>query len=147
MRTDTLRYKYGYNASQNDLYNTLVNEQLKYFQRTNPQIRHLTPGTTIEAELTTKMKRIATTNKMSIKNMVKNELFQMETEQPDGKIVQTYQFETNKRGKKFLVYSERNTFKNTRNQTNFMFISLLYKFFYNRGVRKRMKYLDDLAVN
>lgn len=147
MRTDTLRYKYSYNADQGNLYDTLVNEQLKYFQRSNPQIKHLSKGTKIEAQLTTKMKRISTTNTMTIKDIVKDKIFQMETKQPDGEILQTYEFETNKRGKKYLVYSEKNTFENARNQTNFMFIGLLYKFFYNRGVKKRMEYLDNLAVN
>jgi len=146
MRTDTLKYKYSYNADQADLYQTLVNEQLKYFQRTDPRIRHLEKGTKIQAQLTTKMKKFTTINTMTVKDIVKNKLFQFETKQPDGEILQTYEFETNKRGKKFLIYSEQNTFNNARNQTNFIFIGMLYKFFYNRGVKKRMQYLDDLAI-
>jgi len=147
MRTDTLKYKYSYNADQEALYGTLVNEQLKYFQRTDPQIKHLEKGTSIQAQLTTKMKKLATSNTMTIKDIAKNKIFQLETKQPDGEILQTYEFETNKHGKKYLVYSERNTFENARNQTNFMLMGLFYKFFYNRGVKKRMEYLDNLAIN
>lgn len=147
MRVDTLKFKYSYNADQADLYQTLIDEQLKYFQRMDPRIRHLEKGTSIKAKLTTKMKKLATTNTMTVKDIEQNKLFQFETEQPDGSILQTYKFETNKRGKKYLVYSEKNTFNNARNQTNFMLIELFYKFFYNRGVKKRMQYLDDLAIN
>lgn len=99
MRTDTLKYKYSYNADQADLYQTLINEQLKYFQRTDPRIRHLEKGTKIQAQLTTKMKKFTTTNTMTVKDIIKNKLFQFETKQPDGEILQTYEFETNKRGK------------------------------------------------
>ena len=88
-------------------------------------------------------------NAMTIKENLRRALdeFQLETQQPSGKIVQTFKFTKNRMGNDVLLYSEQNIFENNRNQTNFMFMGMMYKFFYNRGVRKRMQYLDNLAQN
>lgn len=145
MRTDTLCYKYRFHATKEAIYRVLVAEQLKYFQRTDPAIKALSPGTKIKAHLQTKMNKLPTQDYMEVTKIVENEAFQLETQQPAGKIIQTFEFTKNRRGEDILAYSEQNVFDNTRSQTNFMLFGLLYKFFYNRGMRKRMQYLDDLA--
>ncbi|WP_288614629.1 DUF3284 domain-containing protein [uncultured Lactiplantibacillus sp.] len=145
LRTDTLSYKYLYRALKSELYRTLISEQLKYFQRTDKSIQVLTPGTTIVANLQTKMHQLVTQNTMKVNIMKADDTFQLETQQPSGKIIQTYKFDTERSGAKILVYSEQNVFESNRNQMNFMIFGLMYKYFYNRGVRKRMRYLDDLA--
>ncbi|WP_137625446.1 DUF3284 domain-containing protein [Lactiplantibacillus pingfangensis] len=145
MRTDTLSYKYPYQANRAAIYRVLVQEQLAYFQRTDPSIKSLSPGTKIIAQLKTKMSKQPVQDYMMVKDMVPNELFQLETQQPAGSIIQTFKFMKNRRGQAVLAYSEQNVFDNNRSQTNFMMFGLLYKFFYNRGVRKRMAYLDNLA--
>lgn len=146
MRTDTLSYKYHYQAKKTDLFQVLIREQLGYFRRNDPSIKELKPGTTIETHLQTKLNKIQTENSMTIKNIIPNELFQLETTQQGGVIVQTYQFEQDRRGKERVVYSERNTFSESRSQMNFMVMGGLYKFFYNRGIKKRIQYLDNLAL-
>jgi len=145
MRTDTLKYNYPYQANRAAIYRVLVQEQLAYFQRTDPAIKALSPGTKIKAHLATKMSKTPTRDYMMVKEMVPNERFQLETQQPAGSIIQTFEFTKTRRGKDVLAYSERNVFDNNRSQANFMLFGLLYKFFYNRGVRKRMTYLDHLA--
>lgn len=147
LRTDTLSYKYRYQASKAAIYQALINEQLSYFQRTDPNVKTLTTGTKIIANLQTKMKKLATQDYMQVTSIKENDEFQLETQQPSGKIVQTFKFTKNRMGNDVLLYSEQNIFENNRNQTNFMFMGMMYKFFYNRGVRKRMQYLDNLAQN
>lgn len=147
LRTDTLSYKYRYEAPKSELYRTLISEQLKYFQRADKSIQALKPGTIIIANLQTKMHQLITQNTMKVNIMKADDIFQLETQQPSGKIVQTYKFEQEHSGANILVYSEQNVFESNRNQMNFMIFGLMYKYFYNRGVRKRMRYLDDLAQN
>ncbi|AGE37637.1 Hypothetical protein zj316_0098 [Lactiplantibacillus plantarum ZJ316] len=91
------------------------------------------------------MHQLVTQNTMKVNIMKADDTFQLETQQPSGKIIQTYKFDTERSGAKILVYSEQNVFESNRNQMNFMIFGLMYKYFYNRGVRKRMRYLDDLA--
>ncbi|MCS8604401.1 DUF3284 domain-containing protein [Lactiplantibacillus pentosus] len=145
LRTDTLSYKYRYRAPRAELYRTLISEQLKYFQRTDASIQTLTPGTKIMANLQTKMHKLITQNMMKVNIMKTDDTFQLETQQPSGKIIQTYKFDQEHSGADVLIYSEQNVFESSRNQMNFMFFGLMYKYFYNRGVKKRMRYLDDLA--
>ena len=146
MRTDTLSYKYHYQAKPTDFFNVILKEQLQYFQRTDPSIKLLKPGTTIEAHLQTKMNKIQTENKMSVKQIVPNQLFQLETQQTGGTITQTFELDQDRHGKNRVIYSEQNNFEQGRNQMNFVFMGALYKFFYNRGIKKRMQFLDKLAT-
>lgn len=145
MRTDTLSYKYYYEADKKQLFRTLLNEQLKYFKRADPTISQLTSGTKIKTQLQTKINKLQTENYMQVKQIIPNELFQLETQQQDGVILQTFKFAENRRHRKYLIYSEQNTFNKSRSQMNFMFIGGLYKLIYNHGIKKRMQYLDQLA--
>lgn len=146
MRTDTLSYKYYYEADTDLLFQALLNEQLKYFRRSDPTINQLVPGIKIKTLLQTKLNKIQTENYMQVKQIVFNQLFQLETQQQDGVILQTFKFEENRHHRKYLIYSEQNTFNKSRNQMNFMFVGGLYKFIYNHGIKKRMQYLDQLAL-
>lgn len=147
MSTDTLQYKYSYKSDAEKIFKVLVEEQLKYFQKNDPTITCLEDGTTIDCHLTTKMQQLPVASTMEVKKIVSNKLFQTETEHPSGKIIQTYEFLTNKKGKNLLIYSEKNTFDKTKNQFGFIIVGLLYKFFYNRGIAKRLKYIDGLALD
>lgn len=147
MRIDTLRYKYHYQATKPEMYRTLIAEQLKYFQRMDHSIKQIKTGTAVEAKLTTKVRKLTTANKMTVQQIKPEHCFQLVTQQPAGKIIQTFEFTADRRGRNVLIYSERNVLDNYRNQVNYMLFGLLYKFFYNRGVRKRMQYLDHLATS
>lgn len=147
MSTDTLSYKYHYQAKKADLFRVLIREQLTYFRRSDPTIKALEPGTKIQTHLQTKLNKLETENTMVVKQIVTDELFQLETTQQGGVIVQTFKFEQDRHGRERLVYSEQNTFDQSRSQMNFMVMGGLYKFFYNRGIKKRMQYLDNLALS
>ncbi|WP_162921746.1 DUF3284 domain-containing protein [Listeria costaricensis] len=145
MRTDTLRYKYQMKAAREAVYQILLKEQLAYFQKADPSIVELEQGTKITCYLSTKMRGVVEST-MEIKEIIPEKRIQFKTAYLSGEILQTYEFLTNKAGVCQLVYSEQNTFNKTRSQYGFMVMGLLYKFFYNRGIAKRMKYLDELAL-
>ena len=41
-----------------------------------------------------------------------------------------------------VTYSEQNSFDRSRNTYSFMLAALFYKFFFNKGVKKRTQYLE-----
>lgn len=145
MRTDTLTYKYYYHVTPEQLFSVLIGEQLKFFQRFNPNIEQLSTGTTIDARLTPKMHNQSITNKMTIKEIDENKKFQLMTSQLAGDITQTFEFLKDHKGNNVLIYSEKNRFDSMRNQTNFILIGFIYKFFFNRGMRKKLVQLEHLA--
>lgn len=142
-----MNYKYPYKADEKNIYQVLMDEQLKYFQRNDPNIIELTSGTKIQCDLATKSQRAVIPSTIEVKQVVRNKIFQLETTHNSGKILQTYEFSVTNKGKGLLIYSEKNSFSEIRNQYNFMIAGLIYKFFYNRGIAKRMKYIDELALN
>lgn len=145
MRTDTLSYNYQYQGKLADVYRVLIAEQTKYFKSHNSGITALKVGTTITPKLPTKMHKLPSSSTMEVVQLVPEKIFQMKTTSTNGEILQTYEFTTKKNGRQVLTYSEQNTFDRTRDQYNFMMVGILYKLFYNRGIAKRLKYLDSLA--
>ncbi len=148
MRPDTLTYHYLYQASPAKMYQTLLEQQLKYFQAHDPKIIHLHVGDKIRTTLKTKLNKLDSTTTMKITQIVPGKIFQMQTMQPgDHTITQTFKFGKNQNGKNMLTYSEQTDIHTVHGQNYFFFTILLYKFFYNRGMKKRMQYLDHLALN
>lgn len=143
MSPDTLTYKYKYQASKEKLFQTLLNEQLKYFSMHDSSIKSLHVGDEIKTTLQTKLQNLDSVTTMKITKIVPNKIFQMVTHQPNGNdIVQTFAFKQNE-----LVYSEKTKLHTVRSQTYFFLVALVYKFFYNRGMKKKLQYLDQLAMN
>lgn len=145
MRTDTLSYKYRIKESSQRFYDILIQEQLRFFASVDANIQTLEQGTTISRKLQTKMQRLPADGTMTITKIENNHLFQLTTTYAAGEIVQTYELVAGKGDTTDVIYSEKNTFDKTRNQYSFMFIGLCYKFFYNRGIKQRMQYLEKLA--
>lgn len=145
MRTDTLSYHYRYQTTKENFFGALIAEQLKYFKRVDPTIEQLHAGLKINARLMTKIQKHETSNTMMIEEVVPNQRFKMVTNQPAGAIIQMFEFTSDRKGRNVVVYSEQNQFDNNRNQTNFMFIGILYKYFFNRGMKKKMIYLEKIA--
>lgn len=144
---DTLHYKYVLKSDKAAVFKVLIEEQLQYFQKNDPEITSLKEGTSIKCNLPTKVQKLPVSSVMAIKKITANEVLQMETSYPAGNILQMYEFKKNKKGKDILIYSEKNTFSETRNQYGFMLVVFLYKLFYNRGIAKRMKYIDNLSMH
>ena len=144
---DTLRYKYVLKSNKSAVFKVLVEEQLQYFQKNDPKIISLVEGTSVNCNLTTKVQNLPVSSVMEITKLKANEVLQTETSYSSGTILQLYEFKKNKHGKDILIYSEKNTFSATRNQYGFMLIGFFYKLFYNRGIAKRMRYIDNLSMH
>ena len=144
MRVDTLSYTHTMKSELGAVYQAVLSEQLSYFKRQDPSISALAEGTSITCDLVTKTQKIGVQNTMTVVKMEENQCFQMETASATGVIMQSYDFRE-KDGKVQVTYSEKNIFEQSRNQFGFMLVGLLYKYFYNRGIRQRLDYLDGVA--
>lgn len=143
MSFDTLTYRYKYQASKEDLFQTLMSEQLKYFRMHDNRIQNLHVGDQITTTLQTKLQKLDSVTTIKVTKIEPNKLFQLMTHQPNGNdIVQTFNFERNE-----LIYSEKTQLHTVRSQTYFFLAILIYKFFYNRGMKEKLQYLDQLAMN
>lgn len=106
-------------------------------------IKSLHVGDEIRTTLRTKLQNLDSVTTMKITKIIPNKIFQMVTHQPNGNdIVQTFSFKQDE-----LVYSEKTKLHTVRSQTYFFLAALVYKFFYNRGMKKKLQYLDQLAMN
>ena len=72
MKLDTLTYKYNYESSTQNLFQTLLDEQLKYFQYHDPNIAELKEGQQIDVHLKTKIRQYDSPTKMKITKIVPN---------------------------------------------------------------------------
>ncbi|MCM3512127.1 MAG: DUF3284 domain-containing protein [Carnobacterium inhibens] len=144
---DTLSYKYVLKSDKSSVFKVLVDEQLQYFQKNDPKIISLEEGTSVQCNLTTKLQSLPVSSVMEITKLKAEETLQTKTSYSSGMILQMYEFKKDKKGKDILIYSEKNTFSETRNQYGFMLIGFFYKLFYNRGIAKRMRYIDNLSMH
>lgn len=81
---------------------------------------------------------------MTVKKITADELW-INTVHEEGVIDQRYQVTSQKNGKLQVTYSEQSHFARQRTAYSFMLVALFYKFFFNRGVKKRMRYLEELC--
>ena len=144
MRLDTLNYRRRLACEASQLFEVLVSEQLAYFQRHNGLLTDLEEGTELKTQLRTKMSQVPIASTMLVKRLVKNEFFELETTYPGGQIRQTYYLQPVPQGVT-VTYSEQNTVLGSKNQLSMLLVLPLYKFFYNRNGKKRLKYLESLA--
>ena len=148
MKLDTLTYKYNYESSTQNLFQTLLDEQLKYFQYHDPNIAELKEGQQIDVHLKTKIRQYDSPTKMKITKIVPNKEFQLVTDQVgDHDITQTFKFVKGNKNQNQLVYSEQTNVKGARSQGVFFMTGLLYKFFYDRAMKKKFIQLDKMALN
>ena len=80
---------------------------------------------------------------MCISELIDNQRMEVVTKYHEGDIVTTYLFE-NINGKTRMTYIEENHFNKAMNEMNFYFVSFLYKWMYNRNIKKRMRYIVSL---
>lgn len=147
MRLDTLTYKYRYKAPKDMMYKTLIETQLQYFRAHDKKIKQLREGEKITTNLQTKLQKLDSKTTMEISKIIPEKVFQLVTQQPDNhNITQTFEFKTNKSGKEELIYSEKTQLNNARSYSFFFLTAIIYKYFYNRGMKKKMQYLDDMAL-
>lgn len=148
MNADTLTYHYFYKkVSTEQLYRTLMRTQLQYFQMHDSNIKNLHVGDKIQTTLKTKMKNDSATT-MEITKIIPNKEFQMVTHQVrNHDITQTFKFSKVANGNNVLEYSEKTNITTIRGQSYFFLTKLMYKFFYNLGMKKKMRRLEQLAMS
>lgn len=143
MSENSLSFKYCFEDEVSTVFDTIISEQFKFFKQYKPEISLLTKGLSIEKELTTKTSNKPVKVKLKINEIIKDEKFELSTIYSEGEILQTYSL-SNSDGKTIVLYSEKNMFEKKSYVFNFKVISLFYKFFYNRNIKKRMRYLESV---
>lgn len=146
MSENWLSFKYCFEDEVSIVFEAIISEQLKFFKQYKPEISLLTKGLSIEKELTTKTSNKPVKVKLKINEIIKDEKFELSTIYSEGEILQTYSL-SNSDGKTIVLYSEKNMFEKKSYVFNFKVISLFYKFFYNRNIKKRMRYLESVINN
>lgn len=146
MSENSLSFKYCFEDEVSTVFDAIISEQLKFFKQYKPEISLLTKGLYIEKELTTKTSNKPVKVKLKINEIIKDEKFELSTIYSEGEILQTYSL-ANSDGKTIVLYSEKNMFEKKSYVFNFKVISLFYKFFYNRNIKKRMRYLESVINN
>jgi hypothetical protein len=141
MRLDTLNYSYPMKADKQKILAIILSEQEKYFQSKGLQGK-LKLGSKVTTQVPSKMGTVTLPATIELSSL-DEEHIELTTSHHNGTIIQTYVLQKNSNGQTKVTYSEKNSFTQTRNQYNFIFLALLYKFFYNRGVKRRMKYLES----
>lgn len=141
---DTMSYKYKMNSAVEQTYTALVNEQYRFFHSINPEITNIEQGTSIEKRLTTKMGNEQVKGTITIQKLEENQKIQLITEYAKGSILQVYELKSLE-SQTEVSYSEKNTYDTVRGQYSFMLARVVYKYFYNRGMKKRMRYIEQLA--
>ncbi|WP_314064955.1 DUF3284 domain-containing protein [uncultured Vagococcus sp.] len=145
MRVDTLKYSYVMNAEPSRVYQSLLDEQYKFFKRYQTSLTGLAVGTQISKVFQTKTQKVGVPGTITILQLIDKQLFQMETAYAAGTILQTYELVEKVDGKTEVSYWERNSFIENRHQYSFMLIGLIYKLAYNKGIKKRLQYIEGLA--
>ena len=146
MSENTLDFKYSFDHEASIVFDAIISEQLKFFKQYKSEISSLTKGLSIEKELYTKTSKEPIKAKLKVNEIIENERFELLTTYAEGEILQTYSLEYND-GKTTVDYSEKNAFEKKSYVLNYKVISMFYKFFYNRNMKKRMRYLESVINN
>ena len=147
MGVDTLNYTYVMAADRAKVYQSLMTEQYKWFKGQQESLTQLEVGTQISRLYQTKTQKVGVPGTVTITQLIDQELFQMETAYGAGTILQTYELTEKAEGKTTVSYSEKNSFTELRHQYSFILVGLIYKLAYNRGIKKRMQYIEQLSTS
>ena len=129
MRTDTLTYTYQMRTTPERFYQVMIAQQAAFFRSKGAE-EPFGENSQINLMIRTKVKKIA------------QDEIALITAYEQGKICQRYRFVPSGAEKIEVTYSEQNSFDRSRNTYSFMLAALFYKFFFNKGVKKRMQYLE-----
>ena len=138
-----LSFKHEFQYPVEDVYNVVKEQQLSFFQQYDHSIKELSKGIEIKKQMYTKTSNKEIPVKMCISELIDNQRMEVVTKYHEGVIVTTYLFE-NINGKTRMTYIEENGFNKAMNEMNFYFVSFLYKWMYNRNIKKRMRYIESL---
>ncbi|KPG71531.1 hypothetical protein [Enterococcus sp. RIT-PI-f] len=140
MKTDTLTCRYQMRATQEAFHHVLFNEQKKYFEA-NHAIGNFAEGCQVHINMQTKTSPKVVPAVITIKKITLNE-FWTSTAYEEGIIEQRYIYTMQRNGKLLVTYSEQSRFNKAQSTYSYMVAALVYKFFFNRGVKKRLRHLE-----
>lgn len=142
---NVLKYEKKIASNPKDLFKTLMQEQLKYFQFYDSKIKQLTEGIKISKPFYTKTTKEKVNGVIEITKIKENEEFQMKTSYSKGEILQTFHiFE--EEGAIKICYMEGNSFEKKRDRANFSLVSLPYRILFRMQLKKRIKYLEQQTL-
>lgn len=139
-----MKYSYPISAPADAVFEILIDEQLKYYQRFLPKLRVLTVGTAVETQLPTKLNRMPLAAKLTVLKIDAPTSFIQETTSASGKITQSYRLEE-KKGRTVLTYEEQNDFNQSIAKASYGVTGLFYHFVFNLRAKKRARYLNTKA--
>lgn len=146
MSQKNLKYDYYFHYPVNDIYQVVLNEQLKFFQSYDSHIKSLTKGISIKKEMYTKTSKKPVKVKMYVQELIENEKIEVVTSYHSGDIVTTYEFKKQDEGT-YLSYFEDNHFVKGSHELNFNIMSFFYQWIYKRNMKKRMQYIESQVEN
>ena len=141
MRIDTLSYKYQIDVSKQLVYEVIRKEQETYFRSKGYVGKGLNEGAAVTLSMTSKLGATSIPASIQLSKLNENEI-ELLTSHSKGTITQKYRIDERSDSKTQVIYTEKNAFTHARNQYSFIFLAFVYKFFYNRGMKKRMVYLE-----
>ncbi|WP_225047778.1 DUF3284 domain-containing protein [Lacticaseibacillus kribbianus] len=126
-------------------YQTVYDQQLKYFQHFDPSITELVPGEVIESQMRTKVQQEQVPTQVEVTAITADAAIETKVSYSQGEITVGYRFEAAESGTR-VTYSELNSFNKNSLTTNFWFVGWLYTFMYKRNLKKRMAVIEQLAL-
>lgn len=134
-------FHYHFQYPISEVYNIILNEQLKFFQQYDSSIKKLEKGQKIKKDMNTKTSQKLVKVKMIVNELIENKKIEVVTKYHQGDIVTTYEF-VNDGKETEVLYREDNHFHKNMHQLNFQIVGFLYQWIYKKQIKKRMKYID-----
>lgn len=141
MARQVLSYQKNITGDILQVFQTVLNEQLKYFQFYDKTIKSLFEGLVIKKDFYTKTTKEQIKGSITITKIIPNQQFQICSQYGQNKIIQTFDFITNEQ-QTLIKYQEENMFNKKINKINFNLISIFYRFFFKYQMKKRMIFIE-----
>ena len=145
MKTDTLTCRYRIRATQAAFHQVLCGEQKKYFEA-NHATGQFAEGCQVNIRMQTKTSPKVVPAVMTVEKITPD-AFWSRTVYEEGVIDQRYMYTTQPDGQLIVTYSEQSRFTKPQSTYSFMLAALFYKFFFNHGVKKRLRYLESACAH
>lgn len=141
MSKQVLSYQKKIVGDISDVFKTVLREQLKFFRFYDKTVHSLHEGLKIKKYFYTKTTKEKVKGTITITKIIPNQQFQICSQYGQNKIIQTFEFIFD--GQQTLVkYQEQNMFDKAGHRINFNLVSIIYRFFFKRQIRKRILFIE-----
>ncbi|MDD8049043.1 MAG: DUF3284 domain-containing protein [Thomasclavelia sp.] len=141
-KINSLKYSKSLECKIEDVFQTVINQQLKYFQFYDSKVKELEVGLKIKKSFYTKTTRENIEGSIKVTKLEKNQLLELKCFYGKNIIIQTFSFEEND-GYTLVTYQEQNIFNKKRESLNFSLITIVYRFMFKHKMKKRMNFIED----